>query len=226
MGICKYCGEDAGFFGDVHPACQFKHDAEIIVKGGTLPPKSEKELVTSQNADVLDRLENAITAKEMKLIKDLFFPLESVEEYFDTKLPVYQCIIGWLGRLSEHENYVLCEKLFPIIDEYIEDCKDPHVFHMYWENRLEICWKNKDTIPTAFNDAKRYSHSLIGISNSVKDDPVIFSHEHIGYKRMLMILAKEKDFEGIIKICKKAKSEGWRGDWDNRIEKARQKLEK
>jgi hypothetical protein len=31
MGICKFCGEDAGFFGDVHPACQFKHDTDIIV---------------------------------------------------------------------------------------------------------------------------------------------------------------------------------------------------
>ena len=45
MGICKYCGQDAGFFGDFHPACQFKHDADMIVNGDTLPvSKSGKKI--------------------------------------------------------------------------------------------------------------------------------------------------------------------------------------
>jgi hypothetical protein len=37
---------------------------------------------------------------------------------------------------------------------------------------------------------------------------------------------KEGNFQEVIRLAEQAKSEGWAGDWDKRIEKAKKKLEK
>jgi hypothetical protein len=37
---------------------------------------------------------------------------------------------------------------------------------------------------------------------------------------------KKIDFQEVIRLAAQAKSEGWAGDWDKRIEKAKKKVEK
>jgi len=39
-------------------------------------------------------------------------------------------------------------------------------------------------------------------------------------------LTNEKKWQEVIRLAEQAKSKGWAGDWDKRIEKARKKLEK
>jgi hypothetical protein len=50
--------------------------------------------------------------------------------------------------------------------------------------------------------------------------------EHTGYKQLCIIRENQGNFAEVIKLAEQAKSEGWAGDWDKRIEKARKKLEK
>lgn len=40
---------------------------------------------------------------------------------------------------------------------------------------------------------------------------------HVGYEQLIIIFAKQKNFEEAINLCKQAKKEGWSGDWDKRI---------
>jgi hypothetical protein len=47
---------------------------------------------------------------------------------------------------------------------------------------------------------------------------------HSGYKRLCMIRETQGDYEAVINLATQAKSEGWQGDWDKRIERARKKL--
>lgn len=49
---------------------------------------------------------------------------------------------------------------------------------------------------------------------------------HYGYKQMAIHLDKKKEFAEAIKLCEKARDEGWFGDWDERIEKLQKKLDK
>lgn len=171
------------------------------------------------SGEILSKIKEKITTKEIKLIKDYFFPLETIEEYIDNKTP-YSNLISWLGRLNKPEYFDLCKRVFSIIDDYIKLC-DPYLLYAYYEYRLEIYWKIKD-----IENAKIYAKKLIDISNSVKNISSIISHENKGYKRMIAILTKEKDFEGIINICEKAKSEKWKGEWDKNIENINNKFEK
>ena len=62
-----------------------------------------------------------------------------------------------------------------------------------------------------------------------KDDFVIVPGElgiHIGYNRLCIIREKQGNWQEVIRLAEQAKSEGWVGDWDKRIEKARKKLGK
>lgn len=46
---------------------------------------------------------------------------------------------------------------------------------------------------------------------------------HRGYEQLAIILDKQGNFEEAIKVCEQAKSQGWAGDWDKRIERYRKK---
>ena len=47
---------------------------------------------------------------------------------------------------------------------------------------------------------------------------------HKGYKQLAIIRYKQGEFEEVIKLCKQAKKQGWKGDWDKRIERAKNQL--
>ena len=49
--------------------------------------------------------------------------------------------------------------------------------------------------------------------------------EHTGYKHLCIIRENQGNYAEVIRLAEQAKSEGWIGDWDKRIEKARKKLE-
>jgi hypothetical protein len=50
--------------------------------------------------------------------------------------------------------------------------------------------------------------------------------EHLGYKQLCIIREKQKNYSEVIRLATQAKEEGWIGDWDVRIERAKKKLDK
>jgi hypothetical protein len=48
--------------------------------------------------------------------------------------------------------------------------------------------------------------------------------EHAGFKRLCIIRENQGNYEEVIRLATQAKEEGWTGNWDNRIEKAKKKL--
>lgn len=49
---------------------------------------------------------------------------------------------------------------------------------------------------------------------------------HVGFKQLAIIREKEKNYTAAIRLAKKAKKQGWNGDWDKRIERCQQKMNK
>jgi len=47
---------------------------------------------------------------------------------------------------------------------------------------------------------------------------------HTGYKQLCIIRESQGNFAEVIRLAGQAKSEGWAGGWDKRIEKAKKKL--
>lgn len=47
---------------------------------------------------------------------------------------------------------------------------------------------------------------------------------HSGYEQLAIILEKQGDFSEAIRLAQQAKQEGWKGDWDKRIDRCQKKL--
>jgi hypothetical protein len=50
--------------------------------------------------------------------------------------------------------------------------------------------------------------------------------QHTGYKQLCIIRENQENYKEVIRLAEQAKAEGWEGDWDKRIEKAKKKLER
>jgi hypothetical protein len=46
---------------------------------------------------------------------------------------------------------------------------------------------------------------------------------HMGFKQLAIILEKRKDYAAAIKFCESAANQGWKGDWDDRIERLKRR---
>jgi len=116
MGICKYCGQDAGFFGDKHPACEYKNNLDIqlknydkmldnIIKEEYKPPKeppSPKKIEVKKTIDdkwitmlmekYIDPPQTSMNVKELlKRIQDDFTASEKdrLDEVYQESRKVY-----------------------------------------------------------------------------------------------------------------------------------------
>ncbi len=50
--------------------------------------------------------------------------------------------------------------------------------------------------------------------------------EHHGYKQLSIILDKQNRYADAVEVCQEARSEGWNGDWEKRIERYKKELAK
>lgn len=42
---------------------------------------------------------------------------------------------------------------------------------------------------------------------------------HVGFKQLCIIRQKEKNYQEVVSLCKMALKQGWKGDWDQRIQR-------
>lgn len=50
--------------------------------------------------------------------------------------------------------------------------------------------------------------------------------EHHGYKRMAIVLEKERRYDEALKVIREARRKGWAGDWDKREQRIAERLSK
>jgi tetratricopeptide (TPR) repeat protein len=157
-----------------------------------------------------------------------FYNIELENNILTLNYP-YAILDRLLMWLKKPEYFIICEKLFKIIDEYANICNDISFLHFYFIHKMEIYYRNRDVVEGAFDKALEYCYKLIEIadelskynsSGNISDNP-----SHHGYKQLAIILFKQGKYQEMIDICEKAKKQFWKGDWDNRIEKAKKKLE-
>ena len=95
----------------------------------------------------------------------------------------------------------------------------------------------KGTKMPRMKDSDKFMKELLDFqSGKTKEEPssyeegefdcIKMSHPptHAGYTQLCIIRAQEERWEEVLSLATQAKTEGWTGDWDKRIEKARKKL--
>lgn len=98
------------------------------------------------------------------------------------------------------------------------------------DNKIKIFYRNRETEAHALEKAIEACEQQISISeqaaNGFKMEFLDSLPLHTGYEQLAIIKEKQKDYRSVIKISEKALKEGWGGEWERRIERAKEKIEK
>lgn len=119
-----------------------------------------------------------------------------------------------LASLIKH-HYALREKL-----DHYERAKELCLMQIAIADKTA----NKFRHPEKPKELKRL-HQLTGMKHPYYDEPQMLP-SHTGYKQLAIILEKEGDLEGALKISKQALKQGWTDNYEKRIDKLNQKLAK
>lgn len=236
---------------------------------------------------------NELTSEERKIIENQYNPIGLPEGSVSltkgklsggnqSKLSFLSGLATWLKK---PETYSISKKIIDFADNFVKETSNILDVHFYYQNRIEIFYRNRDNASNALNIAIKACEDQIRIAKEVAkafckesneiNDPIrnlekliqmdkdlikqvpelknsyeqkirdkedklaklreklsntnqnnksITLPQHIGYKQLSIIMDKQNEYNEVIKICLQAKEEGWSGDWDKRIEKAKKKL--
>ena len=139
----------------------------------------------------------------------------------------YEYFSSLLTGFDYVNDYTICEKIFNAIDSNDDLLTNYSFLHFYYIAKIKIHYRNRDIVEGAFDKAVESCKNMISIAkNVIATDYIIRGASHPGYEQLAIILQKQHRYQEVIDLCKQAKSEKWNGDWDKRIEKAKEKLEK
>jgi hypothetical protein len=191
---------------------------------------------------------NEFTKEEQNTIENVFKPLGSSGElhgilthgnidFAKSKFDLLLVLLGWFRK---PEYFQIAKKIIKLADTLIEYEKNILDIHLYFFHKIQCYYRSRDVYPEALDLAIQACLDQIKISPVVvlefkKDIKLHGNHsadpnsevgaEHTGFKQLCIIYAKQAKYQEVIQLSERAKSEGWVGDWDKRIERARKKLD-
>ncbi len=141
-------------------------------------------------------------------------------------------LCGLAHWFKKPETYQIAKRLIEKAEEYVAEIKSVSDLHFYYLSKIEIYYRNRETESDALEKAITACEQQIAISEKVakvmKKENENTSRPglpmHTGFQQLAIIREKQKDYEAIIRISEQALKEGWGGDWERRIEKAKKKL--
>jgi len=94
--------------------------------------------------------------------------------------------------------------------------------HIFYTQMIKVHYSNRLIDPESLNKSIKACEKQIEIAPQVAkifkaDLEDGFMPSHVGYTQLAIIKKKENKYQAVIEICSKALNEGWRGDWENRI---------
>lgn len=137
-------------------------------------------------------------------------------------------LAGWFN--NKRDRY-LAIKILKKAEELISDDTPILDIHFFYQHIIQIHYSNRlidsNSLDKSINACEKQIEIASQVANAMKvefnDD---FFPRHMGYSQLAIIKKKEKKYQEVIDICSKAIKEGWRGDWEDRIEWSKKKLNK
>lgn len=135
---------------------------------------------------------------------------------------------GWFDNKRDRR---LAIKILEKAEEFITNEIPIFDIHFFYQHIIQINYRNRLVDPKSYDKAIWGCKQQIEIGPQVSDAFKVDFHDgffpaHVGYEQLAIIREKEMKYHEVIDICNKAKCEGWRGDWDRRIEKCEGKMRK
>ena len=142
-----------------------------------------------------------------------------------TDIGLLSGMVGWFAKKdTRHISYKFIEKA----ERLITPESKPLDIHFLYGAKIEITYKDRDLSDQGFDTAIKACEQQISVAKKsaeeflrqYKKTPL---PSHKGYTQLAIVLEKKKEFAKAIELAKKAKEQGWAGDWDKRIERCAKK---
>lgn len=133
-------------------------------------------------------------------------------------------LAGWFNKPQDRD---LAYRILSKANEFIGD--NPLDAHFLYQIMIQTYYKDRDSKPGALESAIDACKKQIELAplaakafkREFKGDSL---SAHVGYTQLSIILDKQGNYTEAIAVCKKAKGQGWAGDWDKRIARYEKKL--
>ena len=170
---------------------------------------------------------NELSKEERTLIKNKYSPLYSSHridegEILNTncsKVGFLKSLIGWFKPV---EDFDLANKILKKGESLINNETNALDKHFLYLKAIELYYANKDFREDAIENTIHYCKKQISIAKDVKKS---FIKEyksstlpsHRGYTQLVIIYERQGDYDKAIEVASQALSEGWSGDWKQRL---------
>jgi hypothetical protein len=150
---------------------------------------------------------------------------------YDSSSSVIHFLYNLAGWFNKKEDRYLGIKILDKAEDLFSNEIPIFDIHFFYQHVIQIHYRNRLEDPKSYDKAIWGCKQQIEIGQQVSEAFKINYHDgffprHIGYEQLAIIREKEMNYQEVIDLCNKAKSEGWRGDWDRRIEKCEGKMKK
>ena len=146
-----------------------------------------------------------------------------------------QTAIGFLSILShwfkKEKDRTIAYRILNKAESLITTKTNILDLHFLYNSEIEIYYKDRNQDQNALKKAIEACKKQIEIApkaasafrKEYKDSSL---PGHLGYRQLAIIEEKEKKFNSVIDLVKKAMAQGWDGDWEKRIERCTKKANK
>ena len=120
-----------------------------------------------------------------------------------------------------------------VAQKALETATEPRDIHsaLLWTIRLN--YYVRDSVPGALDIAIAACKRQIELAQTIADkhrinypSGKIPLGEHDGYAHLVKILEKRHEYTEVIRLSEQANMQGWKGDWDKRIERCNRRLQR
>jgi len=102
--------------------------------------------------------------------------------------------------------------------------------HFFLLEEMGQAYRNRELSPAYFQKAETLCQQIIEMSPVVARAFMTENFPYLprnpGFDQLAIIREKQGDFTRALAICEEAKRQGWKGDWDKRIDRLSSKLDK
>jgi hypothetical protein len=141
-------------------------------------------------------------------------------EVLSTSQSALHLLWGLATWFKTPNDYVIATKIFNKGEELVPSAEALDV-HFFYQAQIEVFYRNRDEVPAAMNLAIQACEKQIALSRAAaaaftkQQGPELPSHK--GFQQLAIILEKEARFDEASRICLRAQTEGWSGEWESRL---------
>lgn len=134
-------------------------------------------------------------------------------------------LAGWFNN---EKDRTIAYRMLKKAEELVTDKTEILDLHFLFSSEIEIYYRHRnrdqDTLGKAIKACGRQIEiaplAASAFKKEYKDSPL---PSHKGYEQLAIIEEKQKKFNSVIDLAKKAMAQGWNGDWQKRIERCTKK---